>query len=451
MTRILEAWLEGEHIGQFRRADDGTVTFAYAADAPATPISLSLPRDGGASKKAAKNFLENLLPDNEDVRISMRSAYDASSTATFDLLEKAGGDVAGGLVLLPEGQEMRPGRRDIAPALSRDIEDRIAAIKRDGAAWAPPRVENARFSLAGTQGKFALAELDGSWLWSNATVPSTHIVKPGRADLRGIEAAEAAALRLAERAGVRSSKSSVLRVGDETAFITERFDRVRGDGEEFASRLHAEDIAQSLGVPTKKKYAPSAKQVIDLLLKETGDSPVVEAFIRQLAFNTFIGNADAHAKNYSLILRPDGIQMAPLYDSVPVALYPEFSQKLAMRISGAQRPQAAQPAHWRKLAEQSGLDPDRVIELVTDVASGVAEHNDSAWDDLDDDQRSTLRRFISRSTDVVLAPSAGNAALISVPAGHPGPQPRVGRGRPDGGQFAERTNTKPSKGLTPDD
>lgn len=99
----LDAWLEEDFVGRFVVDERGT-SFHYAPHAPEGPISLSLPRDGSATRHAAERFLENLLPETRGARARLASAYGAASTDTVDLLEAAGGDVAGGLLLLPEGR-----------------------------------------------------------------------------------------------------------------------------------------------------------------------------------------------------------------------------------------------------------------------------------------------------------------------------------------------------------
>lgn len=237
MSTALDAWLEGRRVGQFR--DGGQLAeFHYDDDAPDTPISLSLPRGSLPTRKAASNFLDNLLPDHSATRERMARTYGARSTSTFDLLAQAGGDVAGGLVLLPAGTEPRFDEPDLSPALERDIADRIAAIKRDPDSWAP-HDSSARFSLGGTQGKFTLAQIEDEWFWSNATVPSTHILKPARPDLRGLEAAEAAAMRLANAVGLVAPAAQVLSSLDQSTYIVERFDR--NNDKPVAHRLHAED------------------------------------------------------------------------------------------------------------------------------------------------------------------------------------------------------------------
>ncbi|MFF2085796.1 HipA domain-containing protein [Nocardia sp. NPDC058176] len=369
MIKVLYAWLEGRHAGVFTRGTSALIRFDYSEHAPATPISLSLPRDGGASRRAAANFLDNLLPDNAAARDQMASVYGAESTDTFDLLARAGGDVAGGLVLTAREEPPTAGPLLLDPAGDEDIAARIAAVKRMPDQWVDAATP-ARFSLAGTQGKFAIAEIGGEWYWSNATVPSTHIVKPARQDVPGLEDVEAMAMTLASMVGVAAPSARVLRVQDQTAYLVERFDRVRTG--QVAVRLHAEDIAQAIGKRPDEKYDVSAQQVIRLLREQISDE-ITYAFVRQLAINVFLGNADAHAKNYSLLLRPDDIALSPIYDVVPVGLYPEFDQKLAMRVGGARRAAEVTPAHWRKLARTSGLSEARVDEMVTTLAHSLRE------------------------------------------------------------------------------
>ncbi|MCJ1686447.1 HipA domain-containing protein [Rathayibacter sp. VKM Ac-2927] len=401
MTERLEAWLEGRHAGRFTRDADGTIGFTYSDDAPSTPISLSLPREGTTTRTAAARFLDNLLPDQEHTRRRMAQAYGVASTGTFDLLRTVGGDVAGGLVLLPDGEAPPTGLAQLNPALDRDVADRINSIKLDPDAWVP-RQTPARFSLAGTQGKFALARVDRNWYWSNAAVPSTHIVKPARPEHLHLEKAEAAALTLAAEAGLPAPRAAVLQMTDQTAFVVERFDRVFDDTV-FATRLHAEDLAQALGVDVARKYSVTAAQIVEKLRSVDATGAVVRAFLRQLAFNVLLGNADAHAKNYSVLLRPDAVSLAPIYDAVPTGLYPAFDQELAMRIAGTRFPQAVTQNHWRKFARSAGIDEEEVVTLVEEVARGVAARNDTAWRTLDDDQATLLKETVERNVAVALA------------------------------------------------
>lgn len=391
MTDILHAWLEGRYAGAFTRTSSGSVRFAYSDDAPAVPLSLSLPREGGIARRAAANFLDNLLPDNASARHRMAAAYGAGSVDTFELLAEAGGDIAGGLVLTAREQPPTAGPLQLDPATDEDIAARIAELKRAPDQWAGIHTP-ARFSLAGTQGKFALADIGGEWYWSNATVPSTHIVKPARPGLPGLEEVEAMALTLAAKVGAGAPAAGVLRMVDQSAYVVERFDRLRTD--RLASRLHAEDLAQALGKSPDDKYDISAPQVIRLL-RERVDDELAYAFVRQLAVNVFLGNADAHAKNYSVLLRPDRVTLSPMYDLVPVGVYPEFDQRLAMRIGGARRSPEVTGDHWRKLARVSGLEEDRVAATVRALARSLRDAVESMPAD-------TAHAAVARSRDLIL-------------------------------------------------
>jgi serine/threonine-protein kinase HipA len=402
VSERLEAWLEGIHAGQFSRADDGVVTFTYSEDASATPISLSLPREGGWTRAAPANLLDNLVPDREHAKRRMAEVYGASGTGTFELLQKAGGDVAGGLVLLPEGEMPSAGPVRLNPALDRDVADRINSIKLDPDAWAPRDVP-ARFSLAGTQGKFALARIDADWYWSNESVPSTHILKPGKREHRSLELAEAAAMTLAADVGVPAPRAAIIHTYDQTAYIVERFDREVASGSLLAKRLHAEDLAQSIGLPPGEKYGVTAEQIVGKLQEVDDTGSLARAFVQQWAFNVLVGNTDAHAKNYSLLLRPDGVSLAPIYDVVPIGLYPSFEQELAMRISGARYPQAVSRDHWRKFARRVAMDPDEVVSIVSEVAVGMTEMNETAWAQLDEDHANIMRDTVERNTLLALA------------------------------------------------
>ncbi|MCL2464308.1 MAG: HipA domain-containing protein, partial [Micrococcales bacterium] len=181
----------------------------------------------------------------------------------------------------------------------------------------------ARFSLAGSQAKFALADAGGTWLWPNATWPSTHILKPPSPRHPDIDTLEVATLHLAHLTGLPAPHAAILKVAGQSSFTVARFDRApQCDGP--ARRLRAEDMAQALGVSPDRKYQVSATTVINLLRRvdPTGDLPL--SFIRQLAFNTAIGNADAHAKNYSILLDETGARLAPMYDALPIGAWPMY-------------------------------------------------------------------------------------------------------------------------------
>jgi serine/threonine-protein kinase HipA len=104
---------------------------------------------------------------------------------------------------------------------------------------------------------------------------------------------------------------------EEDAFAIRRFDRTEDGG-----RIHIEDFAQVFGVYPDEKYEKgSYRHIAKVLWLETGEAGVRE-FVKRLVFNAFIGNADMHLKNWSLIY-PDGRtpQLSPGYDFLSTTIY----------------------------------------------------------------------------------------------------------------------------------
>jgi serine/threonine-protein kinase HipA len=54
-----------------------------------------------------------------------------------------------------------------------------------------------------------------------------------------------------------------------------------------------------------------------------------------VTFNICIGNADAHGKNISFLYGQLGqLRLAPLYDTVPTAMWPNLPARAAMAVNG---------------------------------------------------------------------------------------------------------------------
>ena len=77
---------------------------------------------------------------------------------------------------------------------------------------------------------------------------------------------------------------------------------------------------------------PSLWHLADLL-KRFGTQEDLIVLLTFVVFNTLIGNGDAHAKNFSLMIRDDGsIRLAPLYDIVPTLLWPALKDRNALWV-----------------------------------------------------------------------------------------------------------------------
>jgi serine/threonine-protein kinase HipA len=83
--------------------------------------------------------------------------------------------------------------------------------------------------------------------------------------------------------------------------------------------VHQEDGCQATATPPGLKYEEQGGPALrDLagLPRNFGDPGDVTTLLRYTTFNMAVGNADAHAKNFSVLHDPDSptIRLAPLYD-----------------------------------------------------------------------------------------------------------------------------------------
>lgn len=112
MTGHLAVYWDARRVGYLERNEEGTMLFRYdetwLADEAAPPISASLKKQEGTfSRRQTRPFFAGLLPD-EDQRQAAAQAAGVSRQNDYALLDALGGDVAGALTILPEGEEIAP-------------------------------------------------------------------------------------------------------------------------------------------------------------------------------------------------------------------------------------------------------------------------------------------------------------------------------------------------------
>ena len=79
---------------------------------------------------------------------------------------------------------------------------------------------------------------------------------------------------------------------------------------------------------------PSLRAMADLLARYVGRVGVLP-FLEAVTFKVAIGNVDSHARNYSVLLPPDGqVGLTPLYDLICTRLYPNLDVEAAERVNG---------------------------------------------------------------------------------------------------------------------
>lgn len=377
MESLLDVFLNDELIGQLWLDQKRKFAFQYTSEWVRNPraisISLSLPlREQLFSNDEAHPFFSNLLPE-ADIRRVIASKLGISEKNDFALLEIIGGECAGAVSVLPNGA-LPPTENNY-----KEIDDAtLHGIVTD----LPHRPlmageEGIRLSLAGAQNKLPIYINNGAISIPIGSSPSTHILKTPMRDRVGTVENETFCMMLAHKLGLPVPPVKILKNLD-TLYIVQRYDR-RIEQTGKISRIHQEDFCQALSIPPDQKYqsegGPSLKDCFDLLKKQS-ISPAIDqkTLIGWVVFNVLIGNADAHAKNISILFTDEGPRLAPFYDLLCTMVYPDLNKNLAMKVGGENRPEWIQLRHWERFAEEINIKPNLVLKTVESMANNIMEN-----------------------------------------------------------------------------
>ena len=108
------------------------------------------------------------------------------------------------------------------------------------------------------------------------------------------------------------------------------------------------------------------------------------AFFDAFAFNVLVGNTDAHAKNYSVLLRGPRVALAPLYDAASSAPYVKTGEAVrsSMKVGRAWQVRDVTAEDWvgvaTALAAPRELALSRVEHLRTGLPDAVKQAADQA-------------------------------------------------------------------------
>ena len=381
MIERLEVELFGQRAGELeisgplRSPEDWTFTYHgdyVRAGAPALSVTMPL-REEPWVGAVARNWFCNLLPEGA-VRQAVVQRLRIPHDDDFALLAAIGGECAGAVSLRVPGAEQAAvddGETDLEAVLF--LQGDVGGEGSWALAGTPMRL-----SLAGAQDKLAVvAEADGRLRLPHRGEPSTHILKPDSRHFRGLRDAEALGLALARAVGLDAAAGRLVDVLGQPALLIERYDRVRAsDG--TLHRLHQEDFCQALGYPDGLKYeasgGPGLAACSALVRKLALGPKAVQGLLDWVVFNVLIGNADAHAKNLSLLCDREGRRwLAPLYDLVPTVYLPEslVERTPAMRIGRATRIDRIGVEDWAAFADAAGYRKSYVIDRVRSLADTI--------------------------------------------------------------------------------
>ena len=248
------------------------------------------------------------------------------------------------------------------PVYTKVNDDEIKRLASEGASESASVMMRTHVSLTGASGKVGLYYDGHAWYMPGGCAPSTHIVKQSHVRLRRIVVNEQLSLLTAHKLGLLVPESFIINLdsGDDAdvLYASSRYDRIfasdspgspmsepiaciSADGHNMPFRLHQEDFAVAMGIPSKDKYERPGDSYLEMafkLVREQSSHPLLDA--RRLwdyyLFDYFIGNTDCHIKNLSLLYTEDmkSKNLAPLYDVISTTIYEGSSRDMAVAIDG---------------------------------------------------------------------------------------------------------------------
>lgn len=237
--------------------------------------------------------------------------------------------------------------------------------------------EGIRLSLAGAQDKIAVHYSNGQFSIPLNGAPSSHILKPAIERFKDSVINEAVCMRLAKVIGLPVADVEILQLGKIQVLSVTRFDRqITSAGN--ITRLHQEDFCQALGIVSTRKYQSeggvSLKQAFNLL-RTVSSVPAIDlqSLLDVVIFNFFVGNNNAHGKNFSLLYKNGTVRLSPFYDLLSTVYYPELAEAMAMRIGDQYKPKDVYPRNFKMLAEEGGLSKPMVLKRVQLIAGKILE------------------------------------------------------------------------------
>jgi serine/threonine-protein kinase HipA len=103
-----------------------------------------------------------------------------------------------------------------------------------------------------------------------------------------------------------------------------------------------------------------------LLLRDKSTCPAADqrTLLSWAIFNTIIGNVDARAKNLAILYAERGPRLAPFYDLLCTQVYPNLTEKYAMKIGGGNGPDWLQLRHRERLTYKLSLKKRFVLDII---------------------------------------------------------------------------------------
>lgn len=324
---------------------------------PAISYTLPLRAEPHLSEYGLHPFFDNLCAEGW-LKNAQARALGLRRDNNFPLLLAFGTDLAGAVSIIdpdPAG--------DIK--IDHDDPENIAAL-------------SARASLSGVQPKLGAIKEGRVFRPVELGERATHIAKlpsPTLPDILGLEyiTTQTCAALLKEDS-VAEMVLAPLKGVSERSLLVKRFDRT-----EDGKRIHFEEFNQLLGNRSEDKYEACYEHMADFII-QNGDICLraeCDTLFRRVMACILTGNTDAHLKNFAMEHTESGLRLAPCYDLVAAACYPQY-RTLALGIAGAKNMPIGRisPRNIVRLGRLFGLPDKAVILAVSDFASRLDKAHD---------------------------------------------------------------------------
>lgn len=364
-------FLSDKHIGILEKDGYGGVNFQYSDNADRI-LSLSLPiQKEPFENKQCKGFFNGLLPESEHIRIAIGKKYGINPKNDFSILQAIGYDCAGAVSFFDGDDEQTPLKHlqefyEIEYSLfsEDELEKFIKELPQKPLATG---IEDMRLSLAGAQDKTSVIVVGGQIGYPKNNVPTSHIIKPAINGYDETIENEFICIKSAEKLGIKVPDVKICYANKTKYLLIQRYDR-----ELIANkikRIHQEDFCQASNIPSVYKYQSEGgvdfKRCFEILRVTSQPAVAINQFIQLMIFNYLIGNNDAHGKNFSILHYDNGkIKFAPAYDILCSQVYPELSNKMAMKIGGHYKHDEILLRHFEKFANENNISFTQLKKVI---------------------------------------------------------------------------------------
>jgi len=365
-TKKLQVEVLDKPVGILTPGEPPKYVFTYLPDTPASHfVSLTMPvrAESYVWNEGLHPAFQMNLPEGYQKELLRQKLGRLMPVDDFGLLALTGNRGIGRVTMRPYGQEVSKtadvaiadilARPDSRQALLNVLPDLLLA-----------NVSGVMPKLAGT----ATESLPLGQDKRLTAVTSDWILKTGRQDTPGIAINEHLCMNLAREIGLPVPETSLSNDGE--VFAIRRFDR-----DQDGSRLGLEDFCSLMGMPPHEKYDATMEGIAKHLYiwcAEAERIPSAKRLIDMLVLNVVVHNADAHAKNYAVLYSDQNdATLAPVFDVVTVAAYPEYSQSPFALSVGGRKTWNLRKELDRFCVERLNLATSTVSDSLEKIAAGM--------------------------------------------------------------------------------